>query len=96
MVYKYVEMILVEMSFEFVEKDLIFVGLVGMIDLERKEVVDVVKVVKEVGICLIMIMGDYCDIVEVIVVCLGIIKEGDDDVVIIGVELNELLDEKFV
>lgn len=42
-----------------------------------------------------MIMGDYCDIVEVIVVCFGIINVGEDDVVIIGVELDVMSDVEF-
>ena len=46
MAYKYVETIPAEMSSELVEKDLTF-GLVGMIDPERKEAADAVKVAKE-------------------------------------------------
>ncbi|MDK6621330.1 HAD family hydrolase, partial [Streptococcus agalactiae] len=78
-----------------VEKDLTFAGLVGMIDPERKEAADAVKVAKEAGIRPIMITGDHRDTAEAIAARLGIIKEGDDDAVITGAELNELSDEKF-
>lgn len=95
MAYKYVETIPAEMSSELVEKDLTFAGLVGMIDPERKEAADAVKVAKEAGIRPIMITGDHRDTAEAIAARLGIIKEGDDDAVITGAELNELSDEKF-
>ena len=94
MAYKYVETIPAEMSSELVEKDLTFAGLVGMIDPERKAA-DAVKVAKEAGIRPIMITGDHRDTAEAIAARLGIIKEGDDDAVITGAELNELSDEKF-
>lgn len=42
-----------------------------------------------------MITGDHRDTAEAIAARLGIIKEGDDDAVITGAELNELSDEKF-
>ena len=95
MAYKYVETIPAEISSELVEKDLTFAGLVGMIDPERKEAADAVKVAKEAGIRPIMITGDHRDTAEAIAARLGIIKEGDDDAVITGAELNELSDEKF-
>lgn len=66
-----------------------------MIDPERKEAADAVKVAKEAGIRPIMITGDHRDTAEAIAARLGIIKEGDDDAVITGAELNELSDEKF-
>ena len=40
-----------------------------------------------------MITGDHRDTAEAIAARLGIIKEGDDDAVITGAELNELSDE---
>ena len=72
MAYKYVETIPAEMSSELVEKDLTFAGLVGMIDPERKEAADAVKVAKEAGIRPIMITGDHRDTAEAIAARLGI------------------------
>lgn len=95
MAYKLVDAVPAEMDSASVEKDLIFAGLVGMIDPERKEAADAVKVAKEAGIRPIMITGDHRDTAEAIAARLGIIKEGDDDAVITGAELNELSDEAF-
>lgn len=95
MAYKFVETVPAEMDSDLVEKDLVFAGLVGMIDPERKEAAEAVKVAKEAGIRPIMITGDHRDTAEAIAARLGIIKEGDDDAVITGAELNELSDEAF-
>ena len=79
-----------------VESDLIFSGLVGMIDPERPEAAEAVRVAKEAGIRPIMITGDHQDTAEAIAKRLGIIDPNDtEDHVFTGAELNELSDEKF-
>ena len=81
---------------EVVESDLIFSGLVGMIDPERPEVAEAVRVAKEAGIRPIMITGDHQDTAEAIAKRLGIIDPNDtEDHVFTGAELNELSDEEF-
>ncbi|MCB5952322.1 cation-translocating P-type ATPase [Enterococcus sp. BWT-B8] len=95
MAYNYADTVPSEMTSESVEKDLIFAGLVGMIDPERKEAAAAVKVAKEAGIRPIMITGDHRETAEAIAARLGIIKEGDDAAVITGAELNNLSDEVF-
>ncbi|MGT2742503.1 cation-translocating P-type ATPase [Streptococcus plurextorum] len=81
---------------EVVENDLIFAGLVGMIDPERPEAAQAVRVAKEAGIRPIMITGDHQDTAEAIAKRLGIIDPNDtEDHVFTGAELNELSDEEF-
>ncbi|HEL9645109.1 TPA: cation-translocating P-type ATPase [Streptococcus suis] len=95
MAYKYVDAI-PELESEIVENDLIFSGLVGMIDPERPEAAEAVRVAKEAGIRPIMITGDHQDTAEAIAKRLGIIDETDtEDHVFTGAELNELSDEEF-
>ena len=79
-----------------VESDLIFSGLVGMIDPERPEAAEAVRIAKEAGIRPIMITGDHQDTAEAIAKRLGIIDPNDtEDHVFTGAELNELSDEEF-
>ncbi|NRG97947.1 cation-translocating P-type ATPase [Streptococcus suis] len=95
MAYKYVDAI-PELESDIVENDLIFSGLVGMIDPERPEAAEAVRVAKEAGIRPIMITGDHQDTAEAIAKRLGIIDPNDtEDHVFTGAELNELTDEEF-
>ena len=81
---------------EIVESDLIFSGLVGMIDPERPEAAEAVRVAKEAGIRPIMITGDHQDTAEAIAKRLGSIDPMDtEDKEFTGAELNELSDEEF-
>lgn len=95
MAYKIVDELPKELTSEVVENQLIFAGLVGMIDPERKEAAEAVKVAKEAGIRPIMITGDHRDTAEAIAGRLGIIQPGDDKAVLTGAELNEMTDEEF-
>ncbi len=94
MAYKTVDN-LPELKSEIVEADLVFAGLVGMIDPERPEAAQAVKVAKEAGIRPIMITGDHQDTAEAIAKRLGIIEDDGLDHVFTGAELNELSDEEF-
>lgn len=94
MAYKYVSEI-PTLESEIVEADLIFSGLVGMIDPERPEAAKAVAVAKEAGIRPIMITGDHQDTAEAIAKRLGIIEDDGQDHVFTGAELNELSDEEF-
>ncbi|MGX7030672.1 cation-translocating P-type ATPase [Vagococcus zengguangii] len=95
MAYKFVDEVPTELESDVVENNLIFAGLVGMIDPERKEAAEAVRVAKEAGIRPIMITGDHRDTAEAIAARLGIITEGQHEAVITGAELNELSDEAF-
>ena len=67
-----------------------------MIDPERPEAAEAVRVAKEAGIRPIMITGDHQDTAEAIAKRLGIIDPNDtEDHVFTGAELNELSDEEF-
>lgn len=95
MAYKYSDT-LPTLETDVVELELVFSGLVGMIDPERPEAAQAVKVAKEAGIRPIMITGDHQDTAEAIAKRLGIIDETDnEDHVFTGAELNELSDEEF-
>lgn len=95
MAYKY-ETMIPTLETEVVENDLVFAGLVGMIDPERPEAAQAVAVAKEAGIRPIMITGDHQDTAEAIAKRLGIIDPTDtEDHVFTGAELNELSDEEF-
>ncbi len=74
------------------EKDLILVGLVGMIDPPRPEVEDAVKVCKAAGIRTVMITGDHPLTARHIAGQLGITRE---DKFMIGQELDQLSDEEL-
>ncbi|WP_430610196.1 cation-translocating P-type ATPase [Enterococcus sp. DIV0876] len=95
MAYKYVDTVPENLESEIVENDLVFTGLVGMIDPERAEAADAVKVAKEAGIRPIMITGDHRDTAEAIAGRLGIITPGDDAAVLTGAELNKMSEAEF-
>lgn len=75
------------------ENDLIFIGLTGMIDPIRPEVVDAIKECKEAGIRAVMITGDHRDTAVAIAMQLGIIT--DPSQAITGAQLDEISDEDF-
>lgn len=78
---------------EALESDLIFIGLTGMIDPVRPEVVASIKECKEAGIRPIMITGDHKDTAVAIAMELGIIENANQ--AITGSELSEMSDEEF-
>ena len=82
-----------EYTSEALERDLIFVGLCGMIDPVRPEVLDAIKACRTAGIRPIMITGDHKDTAVAIALELGIIT--DPSQAITGAELDSLSDEEF-
>lgn len=79
---------------ENLEKDLIFVGLVGMIDPPRPEVKDAVATCKKAGMKAVMITGDHLDTAKAIAKEIGIFSDGD--MAITGAELDNMTDEEFL
>ncbi|MCS7124173.1 MAG: cation-translocating P-type ATPase [Candidatus Bathyarchaeota archaeon] len=80
------------------ESNLVFVGLLGMIDPPREEAKLAVKKCDEAGIKTIMITGDHKLTAVAVAKDLGILKtgEGDNsDLVLTGAELDAMSDEEF-
>lgn len=77
----------------YLEENLCFIGLSGMIDPVRPEVKDAIVECREAGIRPIMITGDHIDTAVAIAKELGIITEGTYAVT--GAQLNEMSDEEF-
>ncbi|MFD1485342.1 cation-translocating P-type ATPase [Lacticaseibacillus baoqingensis] len=95
MAYQIIDALPATVDSDTVEHDLIFAGLVGMIDPERPEAADAVAAAKDAGIRPMMITGDHQDTAEAIAGRLGIITPGDDDAVITGAQLDAQSDEEF-
>ena len=80
---------------ENVEQDLIFAGLVGMIDPERPEAKKAIAEAHQAGIRTIMITGDHQVTAQAIAERLGLIEKGRDSEVITGAQLDKLSDDYF-
>ena len=78
---------------ETLEQELCFMGLCGMIDPVRPEVVDAIAECREAGIRPIMITGDHIDTAVAIAKELGILTDGGEAVT--GAELSAMSDEEF-
>lgn len=76
-----------------IENELIFLGLVGMIDPVRPEVKAAIEECRSAGIRPIMITGDHKDTAAAIARQLGILGEGQ--LAITGAQLDEISDEDF-
>ncbi|HHD2791773.1 calcium-transporting P-type ATPase, PMR1-type [Clostridium perfringens] len=75
------------------EKDLVFIGMVGMIDPPRLEVKDSVKLCKSAGITPVMITGDHKNTAFAIANELGIAE--DISQAITGHEIDKFKEEEF-
>lgn len=95
MAYKYESVQPEDISSEAIENQLVFAGLVGMIDPERAEAGDAIKVAKAAGIKTVMITGDHRDTAQAIAKRLGILAAHQEDGVLTGAELNDISDEEL-
>ena len=82
-----------DQSPENLEKDMVFIGLTGMIDPVRPEVVEAIKQCRSAGIRPIMITGDHKDTAVAIAKQLGILN--DESGALSGSQLDELDDEFY-
>jgi len=83
-------------SFEYKEADtkkLTFIGLFGMKDGLRPEVIEAVKKTKLAGVKVIMITGDHKITAQAVAREAGIFIEGDS--ILTGKDIDELSDEEF-
>ncbi len=77
-----------ESTIETLERDLTFLGLVGMIDPPRPEARDAVAICRKAGIKPVMITGDHVVTASAIAKDLGILRDGDRAVT--GAELDAM------
>lgn len=78
---------------ETIEKELTFVGLLGMIDPARPEVTDAVRVASGAGLKSVMVTGDHKETAEAIAKEIGILTRGG--IVLTGPEIEKLSDEEL-
>lgn len=93
MAYKKLEKLPETIESNSLEKDLVFVGMVGMIDPPRPEVRDAVLTCRSAGIKPVMITGDHLITATAIGKELEIIREGD--LAITGAEVEQMTDEEL-
>jgi Ca2+-transporting ATPase len=78
---------------EALEKDLTLIGLMGMIDPARPEVIPAVKKARGAGLRTVMVTGDYADTAAAIAGEIGILRTGGR--VISGKELEKTSDDQL-
>ena len=79
-------------TYELIEEEMTFLGLVAMVDPPRVEVAEAVAKCHHAGIRIIMITGDYGLTAESIARKIGIV-EGENPRIITGIELESISDE---
>lgn len=78
------------------EKELVFLGLAGMMDPPRDDTLDSIALCKKSGIRVVMITGDQQNTATAIARQIGLIAKKEMPVVITGAELKEMNDEKLM
>lgn len=78
-------------KFETAESDMVFVGLMGMIDPARPEVKSAIEVCKNAGIRAVMITGDYKE--TAVAIANDLKLRDEDDYVLTGAELDRMSDD---
>ncbi len=91
--YKEIDTVPENPTSEELESELIFMGLVGMIDPPRPEAAEAVKICRMAGIKPVMITGDHVVTASAIAREIGILEDGD--LAITGAELDLMSDEEL-
>jgi len=74
-----------------IEKNLTFIGLIGMMDPPRKEVKEAVRIAHEAGMKTVMVTGDYKDTAEAVAKEIGLLTSGGK--IFTGADLDKMSDE---
>ncbi len=82
-----------EIKADDLEKNLVFVGLVGMIDPPRTEVKPALEKARHAGIRTVMITGDFPNTAKAIAETIGLLRPGKK--VMTGAQLDELSDDEL-
>ena len=81
---------------EKIEKDFVFVGIMGMIDPPRSEVKDAISLCRSAGIRVVMITGDHKLTATAVARELNLLGENDEaEKVLTGPELEEMSEEQL-
>jgi P-type Ca2+ transporter type 2C len=80
-----------ECTEESIERDMVFVGLTGMIDPPRAEAIEAISVCKQIHIRTVMITGDHKLTAVAIAKEMGIYRDGD--LVLVGDDLINMTEE---
>lgn len=91
--YKDIDYLPQTLESEYIEKDLIFTGLIGMIDPPRDGVKEAINTCKKAGIKIVMITGDHILTAKAIAKELGILK--NNDLAITGKELENISQQEL-
>jgi Ca2+-transporting ATPase len=75
------------------EKDLTFIGLLGMIDPPRPEVAEAIRVAKGAGLKTVMVTGDYRETAEAVARDIGLLTPGG--LVLTGADLDAMTHEQL-
>ncbi len=86
---------LTSLEVEEVEKELIFVGMQGMIDPAREEVPEAIKVAQLAGIRPVMVTGDHRITAVAISQQIGILEKETQESVLEGYEIEAMTDEEL-
>lgn len=93
MAYRQYDSLPTDINSDNIENDMIFVGLMGMIDPPREEAKEAIKKCKTAGINTVMITGDYKDTAFAIAKQLGMAETEDE--AIMGQELDQYSDAEL-
>ncbi|MDO9086431.1 MAG: cation-translocating P-type ATPase [Anaerolineaceae bacterium] len=91
--YRVVNVLPEEINSDELEQNMIFVGLIGMIDPARKEVQPALELARSAGIRTIMITGDYPNTARAIARDINLLQGGHQ--VITGYDMDEMSDSEL-